>query len=101
MGAFGKKSQLITVDKQFNAIPQKESADLLSICVLPDRRGSGLASRLVDEYEAVLIKHKRRRVVLGVRTDNVRAIRFYEKKGFSLYKEAGTTSRLYAKFLDS
>ena len=60
-----------------------------------------MASKLIDEYIEVLSLQNRHRVVLSVLAENVRAIRFYEKKGFSLYKKIGTTSLVYAKIINT
>jgi len=49
------------------------------LVVTPDRWGSKLANRLVDE--AKLLSPDR--ITLLVNTDNIRAIRFYERNGFA------------------
>lgn len=57
---------------------------LLSIAILPEKRGSGLADRLLDE---VIERGKAKggaRVLLEVRIGNAAARRFYEKRGFLL-----------------
>ncbi len=48
------------------------------LVVTPDRWGSVLATRLVDEAKRLSPD----RITLLVNTDNVRAIRFYERNGF-------------------
>ena len=57
---------------------------LLSIAILPEKRGAGLADRLLDE---VIERGKAKgggRVLLEVRIGNAAARRFYEKRGFRL-----------------
>ena len=49
------------------------------LVVAPDRWGSELADRLVDEAKRLSPE----RITLLVNTDNGRAIRFYERNGFS------------------
>lgn len=48
------------------------------LVVTPDRWGSALATRLVDEAKRLSPD----RITLLVNTDNIRAIRFYERNGF-------------------
>ena len=48
------------------------------LVVAPDRWGSALAARLVDEAKRLSPD----RITLLVNTDNIRAIRFYERHGF-------------------
>jgi putative acetyltransferase len=49
------------------------------LVVAPDRWGSELATTLVDETKRLSPD----RITLKVNTDNVRAIRFYERNGFA------------------
>jgi putative acetyltransferase len=49
------------------------------LVVAPDRWGSELATTLVDEAKRLSPD----RITLKVNTDNVRAIRFYERNGFA------------------
>lgn len=94
-----RKNDVIVVNDMLRSFVRKDSAELLSICVLKDKRGTGLSSLLVDEYEQVLQEQRRRVCVLSVLADNERAIRFYEKKGFTLVKKIGSSSLVYAKTL--
>jgi putative acetyltransferase len=54
------------------------SGYLDQLVVAPDHWGSKLAKRLVDEAKRLSPDH----IALLVNTDNVRAIRFYERNGF-------------------
>ena len=49
------------------------------LVVVPDQWGSGLAGALVSEAKRLSPE----RVTLKVNTDNIRAIRFYERNGFA------------------
>lgn len=67
-------------------------ADLLSIGVLPDYRGSsrGVAEGLVGEFEKLMQRQSKVAVktcALSVMRGNTRAIHFYEKCGFILWQE--------------
>lgn len=61
--------------------PPSEGHYLTRFAVRADRRGSGAADRLIDAFLAsVPAAHQ---AVLHVHRDNVRALRFYERHGFS------------------
>ena len=68
------------------------------LAVSPDRQGRGLAKRLLDLCEDRTMKMGRRGICLRVETQNVRARRLYEKRGFLSYAE-DETAAYYAKFL--
>ena len=69
--AAGQMIGFITVDPR--------SLDLDQIVVAPEDWGSGVASALVEEAKRISPQG----LDLHVNTDNVRAIRFYEKQGFA------------------
>ena len=56
--------------------------NLLSICVLPDRRGTGIANRLIESFQNACIARKYERLELYVVSENTRAIAFYKKHGW-------------------
>lgn len=58
------------------------NARILSIGVLPEARGQGIASQLIGASLDYFIAQKVSRVRLEVRPDNAAAIRVYEKWGF-------------------
>lgn len=64
---------------------------LFSICVDPSRHGSGIATRLLDEFKRCAAAAGSERVELTVLDDNERAIRFYEREGWTQTKHLGTT----------
>ncbi len=58
-------------------------ANLISIAVLPEARGSGAASLLLTSTIRRLKLRGADRLTLTVRGSNARAIRFYERHGFT------------------
>ena len=60
-----------------------EEVHILSIAVAPDKRGSEAAAMLLVAAEDMGAKNGCHKAVLEVRVSNGRAIRFYEKHGFT------------------
>jgi ribosomal-protein-alanine N-acetyltransferase len=60
-----------------------EEMHILSIAVAPEERGSRAAEMLLDEAISKSREKGSLKVVLEVRVSNHRAIRFYEKHGFT------------------
>ena len=61
---------------------EEEEAYLLSLCVIEEMRGTGLAKKLVEAFEKQLIEKGCSDYVLFAIEDNDRGIGFYEKMGF-------------------
>ncbi len=61
---------------------EEDEAYLLSICVLEEKRGTGLSRELVEAFEEQLIKKGCKGYALFAIEDNDRGIGFYEKMGF-------------------
>lgn len=80
---FKKKSQAYVLNDKFNKYKASEKGDLLSICVLPEYRGTGTAQALMDSFLTQLEEQNRKLCLLTVESGNARAIGFYEKNGFS------------------
>ena len=57
-------------------------AEILNLCVAPDKRRAGLAEALLTEAIAELRRTRVDRLFLEVRESNTPAISFYEKHGF-------------------
>jgi ribosomal protein S18 acetylase RimI-like enzyme len=76
--------------------PDRPTFSLLSIAVAHDAFGKGVASRLVCTFEFAIQKHTKR-YRLSVNSDNTRAIRFYEKMGFTLVKGDGQSLEFHKK----
>ena len=97
--SFKKSNPFLVVNNEVDAISLKEKGDLLSICVLPQCRGNGMAQELICKYEEILRSKKRKICILTVATDNGRGVHFYERNGYIPYKEATGMARTYAKYL--
>lgn len=73
-----------------NTVPSKKveaDADLLSICVTDNLKGSGAAKELVIKFEELLAECKVKNYTLAVYKNNARAISFYKKIGFETAAE--------------
>lgn len=66
----------------FQLIPGDETAHLLKILVIPDQRGSGLASQIWEQVIPELKNRQHRQVYLEVEAANHPAQNFYRKVGF-------------------
>ena len=58
-------------------------AEILNLCIAPEKRRSGLAEALLNEAVAELRRTRVDRLFLEVRESNTPAISFYEKHNFS------------------
>ena len=76
------------IDPTINIYKKSEMADLLSICVLSEYRGKGIANNLIDAYEKVLIENNRKICTLTVADINGRGISFYKKHGYAICRKA-------------
>lgn len=74
------------LNEAFDMVQGKQKVDLLSICILPELRGSGVAQSLISAYEEQGRKFDRDYCILTVRNKNARGIRFYEKQGYVVQK---------------
>ena len=59
-------------------------AELSKLYVLADFHGQGVAAKLMDATLAVAVEWGATRVWLGVNKQNLRAQRFYIKRGFAI-----------------
>lgn len=59
-----------------------ETAEILSVAVLPAFREKGLATKLLEETEKQTFRNDAVEMLLEVRISNIPAIRLYEKYGF-------------------
>ena len=73
--------------------------DLLSVCVLPDYRGKKYAQGMMDAYLKSLKAHGRKICLLSVKQNNERAIKYYQRNGFELYRTRGTEGYTFIKLL--
>lgn len=72
-----------------NRYSAAEKVELLSICVLPEYRGTNIARDLVNAFISKAKIHDRKLCCLTVLNDNGRGIAFYEKLGFEKNKVDG------------
>ena len=73
-------------------------ADLLTIAILPDFRGQGLAQAMLAKLESWAKAKGAPEVILEVDTKNERAIRLYE---FARYEKISTRANYYALGVDA
>jgi ribosomal-protein-alanine N-acetyltransferase len=73
-------------------------ADLLTIAILPDFRGQGLAQSMLAELESWAKAKGATEVILEVDVDNAGAIRLYE---FARYEEISIRANYYGLGLDA
>jgi len=58
------------------------SGNLLSICVLPDYKGTGVAGKLIESFQLACAAEGYERLTLSVLSENNRAVAFYKKHGW-------------------
>ena len=87
------------INNKYEKILNNERGDLLSVCVLPECRGKGYAQGMMDQFLFAMKAHKRKLCLLSVKTDNMRARRYYERNGFELYRKRGEEGLTYMKLL--
>lgn len=58
------------------------SGNLLSICVLPDYEGTGVAGKLIESFQLACKAEGYQRLTLSVDKENSRAVAFYKKHGW-------------------
>ena len=73
-------------------------ADLLTIAILPDFRGQGLAQEMLAELESWAKAKGATEIILEVDTKNESAIRLYK---FSRYEEISTRANYYGLGVDA
>lgn len=78
----------LTPHKQYSYT--QADGDLLSICVHPQYRGSGVAQELLIRFENLLKQNNISEYILGAYSDNLRAITFYKQEGLKpVYESNG------------
>ena len=83
------------------AKPRQASFDVLSIAVDPRIQGSGGGKLLLDECEAEAARRGFRVMNLSVETGNLRAVRFYERNGWTKTPADGPWTGRMTKVLGS
>lgn len=87
------------IDHKYDYISKEETADLLSICVLPEHRGKGYARQLIEDYLKILKDSGMKLCLLSVANENASAKGLYEKCGFIPYRKIGDEGMTYMKLL--
>lgn len=87
------------VNDKYEYILDNERGDLLSVCLLPPYRGKGYSQDLMEAYLDSMKSHGRKLCFLSVKTENMRARRYYERNGFELYRTRGDEGLTYMKLL--
>ena len=87
------------VNNKYEHITNAERGDLLSVCVLPNYRGKRYAQEMMEFYLNQMKDGGRKLCLLSVRQDNSRAIKYYERNGFELYRTRGTEGYTFMKLL--
>lgn len=74
------------INKKSNKKDNKQYAELLSIAVLPNLKGSGYGKILLEEFEKKVKSHKAAKIALTTDfNDNDSVIKFYNKCGYEVY----------------
>ena len=87
------------VNDKYEYILDNERGDLLSVCLLPPYRGKGYSQDLMEAYLDSMKSYGRKLCLLSVKTENMRARRYYERNGFELYRTRGDEGLTYMKLL--
>ena len=74
-------------------------AFLSMIVVLPEYQGRGCGSRILAETEHECIDDGMKILAVDVRTDNQRAVKFYEERGFTVINALSDTKVILEKEL--
>jgi len=69
------------------------SGNLLSICVLPDYKGTGVAGKLIESFQLACAAEGYERLTLSVLSENSRAVAFYKKQGWRQSGKSGESIR--------
>jgi ribosomal protein S18 acetylase RimI-like enzyme len=69
--------------------PPRQNATLVSIAIHPDAQGSGASTPLMRAFVDACAARAVPVIHLSVRADNARAIRFYEREGWTRYRTSG------------
>ena len=71
------------------------SGNLLSICVLPDYQGSGIAAKLIESFQLACKAEGYECLTLSVVKQNSHAVAFYKKHGWHQSDISGESIRFY------
>ena len=94
-----KKPVYKIIDHSFKGLPKTEIGDLVSICVLPEYRGKQFSGELMKRFVQNMWDLGRKVCLVSMHSDNKRAMSFYSKFGFILYRYIGDSVITYWKDL--
>ncbi|MBQ9516667.1 MAG: GNAT family N-acetyltransferase [Eubacterium sp.] len=92
-------NKIIGFAAYYDNAPEKKYVYITFIGVSKDFRKKGIASGLLRQIELVAKQKGFRGIKLEVRTDNINAKKFYEKRGFVFCDYASTVSEYLIKDL--
>jgi ribosomal protein S18 acetylase RimI-like enzyme len=82
---------ILNIEKKSSIIDKKNYAELLSIAVLPEFKGSGVGKLLLDSFENNIEKRGGKRIALTTDYDNNDpVIKFYKKCGYKIFYDFKT-----------
>ena len=84
-----KKPVYKIIDHSFKGLPKTEIGDLVSICVLPEFRGKQCSGKMMERFVQNMKGLGRKVCLVSMHSDNKRAMTFYSKFGFKLYRYIG------------
>jgi len=67
------------------------SGNLLSLCVLPDYKGTGVGGKLIESFKLACADEGYKRLTLSVVSENTRAMAFYKKHGWHRSGKSGAS----------
>lgn len=73
------------------------SGNLLSICIMPDYEGTGVAGKLIESFQIACKAEGYKRLTLSVDKENSRAVTFYKKH---YWRQSGTSGESFRFVLD-
>ena len=93
------QSDWTIVNDKYECYSNDQRGDLLSVCVLPECRGKQYAQGMMELYIKSMKEHGWKLCLLSVKQDNSRAIHYYERNGFELYRTRGNEGYTFIKVL--
>ena len=87
-----KKPTYNIIDHRLDNVPKSEICDIVSFCILPEYRGKGLSSQLMDTFIDSARNQHEKYVTVSTWKGNQHAISFYKKKGFVKYRVINDTA---------
>ena len=69
------------------------SGNLLSICIIPEREGTGVGGKLIESFQLACKTEGYERLTLSVLKQNRRAVAFYKKHGWRQSGKSGESTR--------